>query len=80
MLGLYPRAAPGPSLSSRAERIEQAKADWKAGRVDTVPGDAEEFISLPEADKVSRYPVVPAEIISVTATASPERPMIEIGP
>jgi redox-sensitive bicupin YhaK (pirin superfamily) len=30
-------------VSSRPERIEQAKADWKAGRFDTVPGDAEEF-------------------------------------
>jgi redox-sensitive bicupin YhaK (pirin superfamily) len=35
-------------VSSRKERIEQAKADWKAARFDTVPGDAEEFIPLPE--------------------------------
>jgi redox-sensitive bicupin YhaK (pirin superfamily) len=35
-------------VSSRKERIEQAKADWKAGRFDTVPGDATEFIPLPE--------------------------------
>jgi redox-sensitive bicupin YhaK (pirin superfamily) len=35
-------------VSSRLERIEQAKAEWKAGRFDTVPGDAEEFIPLPE--------------------------------
>lgn len=35
-------------VSSRPERIEQAKAEWKAGRFDTVPGDAEEFIPLPE--------------------------------
>ncbi|GAB5373985.1 MAG: pirin family protein [Acuticoccus sp.] len=35
-------------VSSRRERIEQAKAEWKAGRFDTVPGDAEEFIPLPE--------------------------------
>jgi len=35
-------------VSSRKERIEQAKAEWKAGRFDTVPGDAEEFIPLPE--------------------------------
>ena len=35
-------------VSSRQERIEQAKADWKQGRFDTVPGDAEEFIPLPE--------------------------------
>jgi hypothetical protein len=35
-------------VSSRKERIEQAKADWKLGRFDTVPGDEEEFIPLPE--------------------------------
>jgi redox-sensitive bicupin YhaK (pirin superfamily) len=35
-------------VSSRKERIEQAKADWKLGRFDTVPGDASEFIPLPE--------------------------------
>jgi len=35
-------------VSSRKERIEMAKAEWKAGRFDTVPGDAEEFIPLPE--------------------------------
>jgi hypothetical protein len=35
-------------VSSRRERIEQAKADWKAARFDTVPGDETEFIPLPE--------------------------------
>jgi redox-sensitive bicupin YhaK (pirin superfamily) len=35
-------------VSSRKDRIEQAKADWKAGRFDTVPGDDQEFIPLPE--------------------------------
>ena len=34
-------------VSSRKERIDQAKADWKAGRFDTVPGETE-FIPLPE--------------------------------
>ncbi|HEY5807480.1 MAG TPA: pirin family protein [Povalibacter sp.] len=34
-------------VSSSKERIEQAKADWKAGRFDTVPGETE-FIPLPE--------------------------------
>lgn len=34
-------------VSSRKERIEAAKADWKAGRFDGVPGDSE-FIPLPE--------------------------------
>jgi redox-sensitive bicupin YhaK (pirin superfamily) len=43
-------------VSSRKERIEQAKAEWKAGRFDTVPGDAEEFIPLPEEAKVVSYP------------------------
>ena len=35
-------------VSSRKERIEQAKAEWKAGKFDIVPGDTEEFIPLPE--------------------------------
>lgn len=35
-------------VSSSKERIEQAKADWRQGRFDTVPGDAAEFIPLPE--------------------------------
>jgi redox-sensitive bicupin YhaK (pirin superfamily) len=44
-------------VSSRPERIEQAKAEWKAGRFDTVPGDAEEFIPLPEDPPTPvRYP------------------------
>ncbi|MET0482304.1 MAG: pirin family protein [Aestuariivirgaceae bacterium] len=34
-------------VSSRKDRIEQAKADWRAARFDTVPGDSE-FIPLPE--------------------------------
>jgi len=34
-------------VSSRKERIDQAKADWKAGRFGPVPGDIE-FIPLPE--------------------------------
>ena len=35
-------------VSSRRERIEQAKADWKAGRFVMPVGDADEFIPLPE--------------------------------
>ena len=35
-------------VSSRAERIEQAKADWREGRFERVPGDADEFIPLPD--------------------------------
>lgn len=34
-------------VSSRKERIEQAKADWRAGRFDAVSGDSE-FIPLPD--------------------------------
>jgi redox-sensitive bicupin YhaK (pirin superfamily) len=36
-------------VSSRKDRIEQAKADWKLARFDTVPGDDQEFIPLPES-------------------------------
>jgi hypothetical protein len=35
-------------VSSRRERIEQAKRDWKEGRFGHVPGETE-FIPLPEA-------------------------------
>ncbi|WP_018261772.1 pirin family protein [Methylobacterium sp. WSM2598] len=37
-------------VSSRPERIEQAKADWRAARFDSVPGETE-FIPLPEAPR-----------------------------
>ena len=43
-------------VSSRMDRIEQAKADWKAARFDSVPGDSE-FIPLPEPEPPPvRYP------------------------
>jgi redox-sensitive bicupin YhaK (pirin superfamily) len=35
-------------VSSRRERIEQAKADWKSGRMALPPDDSREFIPLPE--------------------------------
>jgi redox-sensitive bicupin YhaK (pirin superfamily) len=35
-------------VSSRPERIEQAKADWRAGRMALPVGDTDEFIPLPE--------------------------------
>ncbi|MDF3077877.1 MAG: pirin [Sphingobacteriaceae bacterium] len=35
-------------VSSRKERIEQAKEDWKQGRILLPPNDNEEFIPLPE--------------------------------
>jgi len=34
-------------VSSSQERIEQAKADWRAGRMKLPPGDDHEFIPLP---------------------------------
>ena len=34
-------------VSSRKERIEQAKADWRDGKFPTIPGDDKEFIPLP---------------------------------
>jgi redox-sensitive bicupin YhaK (pirin superfamily) len=34
-------------VSSSLDRIERAKADWKAGRFGVVPGDDKEFIPLP---------------------------------
>jgi redox-sensitive bicupin YhaK (pirin superfamily) len=43
-------------VSSRMDGIEQAKADWKAARFDSVPGDGE-FIPLPEPEpRPVRYP------------------------
>lgn len=35
-------------VSSRLERIEQAKADWRDGKFGKIPGDEAEFIPLPE--------------------------------
>jgi len=35
-------------VSSSQERIDQAKADWRAKRFQVVPGDEKEFIPLPE--------------------------------
>jgi hypothetical protein len=35
-------------VSSRKDRIEQAKAEWTAGRFGKVPGDEIEFIPLPQ--------------------------------
>ncbi len=44
-------------VSSSRERIAQAKEDWRKGRFPTVPGDAEEYIPLPEgAPKTVTYP------------------------
>jgi redox-sensitive bicupin YhaK (pirin superfamily) len=35
-------------VSSRPERIEQAREEWRRGRFETVPGDEAEFIPLPD--------------------------------
>jgi hypothetical protein len=35
-------------VSSRKERIEQAKEDWKQGRIKLPPSDDKEFIPLPD--------------------------------
>ncbi|SDF78849.1 pirin family protein [Sulfitobacter delicatus] len=35
-------------VSSRRDRIEQAREEWRRGRFETVPGDEEEFIPAPE--------------------------------
>jgi redox-sensitive bicupin YhaK (pirin superfamily) len=35
-------------VSSRKDRIEQAKADWKEGRIILPPNDNQEFVHLPE--------------------------------
>jgi redox-sensitive bicupin YhaK (pirin superfamily) len=43
-------------VSSSRDRIVQARADWKAQRFGTVPGDDKEFIPLPEVPKTVSYP------------------------
>ena len=43
-------------VSSRPERIEQAKRDWRAGAFAAVPDDAQEFIPLPDRPLTVSYP------------------------
>jgi redox-sensitive bicupin YhaK (pirin superfamily) len=43
-------------VSSRRERIDQAKDDWRDGRFALVPGDSDEFIPLPERPTTVSYP------------------------
>jgi redox-sensitive bicupin YhaK (pirin superfamily) len=50
-------------VSSRKERIEQAKADWKEGRILLPPTDNLEFIPLPE-DKSKPAGSPPPEALS----------------
>ncbi|WP_223787375.1 pirin family protein [Marinicella meishanensis] len=45
---LGPRFIDWNFVSSRAERIEQAKADWRQQRFAKVPGDEDEYIPLPD--------------------------------
>jgi hypothetical protein len=42
-------------VSSRQDRIDQAKADWRANRFARVPDDSE-FIPLPDEPTIARYP------------------------
>lgn len=44
---MSPRFIDWNFVSTRRERIEQAKADWQQGKFPKVPGDAQEFIPLP---------------------------------
>ena len=50
-------------VSSRRERIEQAKEDWKQGRIILPPNDNNEFIPLP-ADKSRPAGPPPPEVLS----------------
>ncbi|HVY74172.1 MAG TPA: pirin family protein [Puia sp.] len=50
-------------VSSRKERIEEAKADWKEGRFKLPPNDNREFIPLPE-DKSRPAGMPPPEPLS----------------
>lgn len=43
-------------VSSRRDRIEEAKRAWKAGEFPVVPGDDKEFIPIPEVPKTVSYP------------------------
>jgi redox-sensitive bicupin YhaK (pirin superfamily) len=43
-------------VSSRRDRINQAKEDWRAGRFALPPDDAAEFIPLPQVPKTVSYP------------------------
>ncbi|QAY77077.1 pirin family protein [Sphingosinicella sp. BN140058] len=43
-------------VSSRRDRIREARQDWKAGRFALPPDDHDEFIPLPEVPKTVSYP------------------------
>lgn len=44
-------------VSSRKERIEQAKADWQRGKIHLPLNDDQEFIPLPEDPKPAPEPM-----------------------
>ena len=44
-------------VSSRKERIEQAKADWQAGRIALPPTDNQDVIPLPEDPRPKAEPM-----------------------
>jgi len=44
-------------VSSSQERIQQAKADWRAGRMKLPDLDDQEFIPLPDEPKVPANPM-----------------------
>jgi redox-sensitive bicupin YhaK (pirin superfamily) len=50
-------------VSSRKERIEQAKSDWKEGRIILPPNDNHEFVPLPE-NKTKPAGSPPPELLS----------------
>src|SRR3546814_9529768 len=43
-------------VSSSRDRINEAKADWKARKFPLVPGDSEEFIPIPDVPNTVSYP------------------------
>jgi redox-sensitive bicupin YhaK (pirin superfamily) len=43
-------------VSSRRDRIEEAKRAWQAGEFPTIPGDDQEFIPIPAVPKTVSYP------------------------
>ena len=52
---LTPRHAWWNFVSSSRERINDAKADWKAGRFPTIPGDDKDYIPIPDAPLTVSY-------------------------
>lgn len=51
-------------VSSKRERIEQAKEDWKQGRIMLPPNDNKEFIPLPEDKSKPAGSSPPPEVLS----------------